>query len=140
MHNDRPEYLLLRRAEGEAVHPGIWQIVTGTMEPGEKAVDAALRELREETGAHPFGFWVVPFVNAFYDPRRDTVNLIPFFAGQIAPDSDIILSPEHVSFAWHPLHQACSLLVWPGQRQGLETVHQEIVAGREASRLIAVPL
>src|SRR5574340_1339219 len=40
------EVLLLERAD----HPGYWQSVTGSCEPGEALRDTALREVREETG------------------------------------------------------------------------------------------
>ena len=46
---DHPEYLLLKRAPEEPLYPNIWQMVTGSVEAGETAVVAALRELEEET-------------------------------------------------------------------------------------------
>lgn len=140
MNGNRPAYLLLRRSAGESVYPGLWQIVTGTVEPGEKALDAALREVREETGAAPERFWVVPFTHAFYDHRRDAVNIVPFFAAQCSPETRITLSEEHSQCEWLPFAAARARLVWPGQRGRLEVVEQYIVGGEEASRLIAVPL
>ena len=50
---DRLEFLLLRRAADEEVYPGVWQPVTGRMHEGEKAWEAALREIKEETGLSP---------------------------------------------------------------------------------------
>ena len=136
----RGEYLLMRRSPEDAPYPGMWQFVTGRVEEGEKAHEAALRELREETGARPVRFWVVPAVNAFYDPSRDAVNLIPLFAAQIDASCDVRLSAEHSAFEWLPHGAARERLVWPGQRTCLDIVHQYIVGGEEAGLLLEFPL
>jgi dATP pyrophosphohydrolase len=135
-----PEYLLLRRAHGERLYPGIWQFVTGSVEAGEKAWQAALRELQEETGFRSERFWVVSYVGRFYDPAEDVVHLTPFFAAQVHSDACPVLSAEHREFAWLPVREAARRLVWPGQKQGLEVVHRELVAGREAGRLTQLPI
>jgi len=140
LKNDLPEYLVLRRAVDDPVHPGMWQLITGTVEEGERALDASLRELQEETEMKPERYWVVPFTNSFYDPRRDSVNMIPFFAGQVGSSIEPRLSGEHSSYAWLPLNEARACLVWPGQRNGLDIVHRYLVAGEEAARLVAVSL
>ena len=134
------EYLILRRAPDEPAFPDLWQIVTGSVEEREKAIDAALRELREETGVQPEHFWVVPFTNSFYDHRKDCVNLIPFFAAQFARDVDPRLSSEHSEFSWLSYRDARTSLVWPGQRAGLDVVHSSIVRGDAAASLTEVSL
>jgi dihydroneopterin triphosphate diphosphatase len=139
IRGDGGEYLLIRRAADDPLYPGTWQFVSGRVEAGEKAREAALRELREETGAAPVRFWVVPGVNSFYDPHRDTVNLVVLFAAQLESGFPISLSPEHSIFQWLPYTEARRRLVWPGQRDCLDLVQQYILGGEEAGTLLEIP-
>src|SRR3970040_47309 len=56
----KPELLLLHRASGRPLS-GLWQCVTGAIEPDEPVAQAALRELEEETGISGQA------IEAFYD-------------------------------------------------------------------------
>ncbi len=136
--NNRPEYLLLRRSESEKIYPGLWQLVSGSIEGKEKAYEAALRELHEETGFTPHHFWVVPHVSTFYDPSHDSMNLTSVFAAQVSPEAEPRLSDEHESFQWMPKADGIKKLVWPGQRQALEIVDAYIVGGAEAGRFTEI--
>jgi dATP pyrophosphohydrolase len=137
---DHPEYLVLQRSPGEPIYPGMWQLVTGTIEDGERALTCALRELHEETGLQPERFWVVPHTSTFYSHRSDSVHVVPVFAAQVPSGALLRLSPEHSDALWLRKAEACARLVWPGQRQGLEIVHQYLVRGEEAGALLAVVL
>lgn len=137
---DRPEYLLLKRAGSEKVYPNLWQFVTGKVKQGERALEAALREVHEETGFTPLHFWVVPFVNTFFDPAADSISLVPSFACQVRQDEDPALSAEHDQFEWLPREPALRRLVWPGQKSILETVHRSILGGETAGLLTRVDL
>lgn len=135
---DRPWYLLLHRSKNEKMYPDIWQFVSGSIEVEEKAMDAAHRELIEETGLKPKGFWVVPFVNSFYDPEWDSVNLSPLFAAQVNSGDEPKLSHEHDQFEWCLLEDAVGKLVWPGQKEGMKIVHEYIVKGEKAAKLTRI--
>jgi len=134
--NDRAEYLLLHRAKDEKVYPGIWQLMSGTIEGDEGGVEAAFREFKEETGLKVNKFWVVPFVNSFFDPSRDAVNLSPLFAAQVEAGIEPRLSSEHSEHRWFTYEEALKKLVWPGQRAGLKVTHDYITCGEEAARLL----
>ncbi len=137
--NDHPEYLLLKRADDEELYPGLWQFVSGTMEPGERAADCALREMEEEIALPPALFWVAPHVSMFFDQLHDTVNISPLFVAQVDAGRDPRLSREHSVYSWCPFPEARERLVWPVHRAGLEIVHAFIVAGKEAALFSRVP-
>ncbi len=136
--DDRPQYLLLKRTLRETVYPGTWQFVTGSIEQGERAVEAAIRELLEETGLKPSSFWVVPYLSTFYEHRSDSVHLCPMFAAQVRVGDQPTLSNEHDAFEWCDEEKARSRLVWPGQREGLRIVHEYIVRGEKAAEITKI--
>ncbi len=133
---DEPLYLVLKRSKSDSIYPGIWQIVTGSIHEGETAVNAALRELKEETAVVPIKFWSVPYVNTFYVAHQDTIHHTVFFAGEVSKETEVRLSDEHESSRWLALESAKSMLVWPGQKRGVELVHEYIVGRKEAAGLL----
>ena len=72
---ERPEVLLIRRSPGRIL-PGLWQCVSGSLEPGERVAAGALRELAEETGFGPpdiEAFYDLDLVNQFHEPSYDAI-------------------------------------------------------------------
>ncbi len=116
------EFLLMKRAENE-IYAGVWQMVTGAIMHGEKAFDAAFREINEETGIIPEKMWVVPFVNSFYSRRRDHICMVPVFAALVEEKSEVKLSDEHSEYQWVRKDDAIRLLAWQGQRNSVKTIH-----------------
>ncbi len=135
LRGEGTEYLLLRRSPGETLYPGIWQFVTGAPEGKEKAHETARREMAEETSLTPLDFWVVPHVNAFYDPRNDSIQLTPVFAARVDSGTVPQLSPEHSEYRWCDYATALRMLAWPGQLEALRVVHEHIAKGRDAAGL-----
>lgn len=138
--NKQPLYLMLRRSKEETAYPDAWQIVTGSIEQGETAVQGALRELKEETGYTPQKFWIIPHVNTFYSVRTDTLNHTVNFAVQVPPGTNPVLSEEHYQFGWYPIDQAKAMCVWPGQIQALQLVHDFIVSGKKTAEFSEIIL
>lgn len=131
---------MLRRSKSEHLYPDAWQVVTGSIEPGESALQGALRELKEETGYNPQKFWIVPHVNTFFSVRHDTLNHTVIFAAQVPPKSNPELSHEHYQFVWCTIERAKQLCVWPGQREALQIVHDYIVRGSKAGEFSEIVL
>src|SRR2546430_13362392 len=93
------EVLALRRASGGR-SPGSWETVHGHIEPGETPVQAALREVREETGLDPARLYNVSRVEAFYRHRTDEIALIPVFAAVVDAGAEARPSSEHDRVEW----------------------------------------
>jgi dATP pyrophosphohydrolase len=126
---DGPEVLLLRRVPGRVL-PGLWQGVSGGLEADERVVDGALRELREETGfARPVveAFFDLDFVNQFHFPPVDAVMTSAMFAARIRHGAEPALSHEHDRYRWVPLQQAIDEVVWPGYREAIRRIEENLL-------------
>lgn len=115
------EFLLMKRAPSE-IYAGVWQMVTGSNEDGEKAFETAIREIKEETNLQPIGFWIVPNVNSFYSVTDDSVNMVPVFVAEVESNCDVILSSEHTKYLWCGKEEAKELLAWSGQRKSVDII------------------
>ena len=122
------ELLQLRRAPGEFMC-GSWSVVRGRVESSEKAWEAALRELREETGLVPEAdqFFQLDTVDTFYLAADDTVWHVPGFCAVVGRDAAVTLNEEHDDFRWVSRAQADLEFLWPGERRQLEEVAREIM-------------
>lgn len=130
----RIELLQLRRARDPA--RGTWQPVMGTIEPGESAVDAARRELREETGLAPpalLGFWALEGVPPFYVHTLDVIILAPRFCALARADWRPQLNEEHDAFRWVGAADAPGAFIWPSQIESVREITAELLRGSSAA-------
>ncbi len=111
--------LLLQRGEGTRC-TGAWEGVHGRIEAGERPEDAAVRELREETGLTAARLYSIG-VQPFYLPRMSAVTLSVVFAA-LVDGSEIKLGPEHVRAEWVTADDALRRLAWPRSRQAIQDV------------------
>lgn len=117
----RIEFLILKRSDDQ-IYPGLWQMVTGKIDEGEKAYRAAAREIEEETGIKTEKMYAAPNVNSFYNERKDRISLIPVFCIIVPEDTYVQISEEHSEYKWTSPEEAKKLFAWPGQRRSVDAV------------------
>ena len=113
IHTVDLQVLLLERAD----HPGYWQSVTGSQNPGETLYQTALREVLEETGLNAANSvltdWQTENQYEIYeewrwryapDVRFNTEHVFGLCLPTITPIR--IAAREHLDYMWLPWQQA----------------------------------
>ena len=114
------ELLMLQRPTGHRF-AGAWQTVGGHIEEraGETAWQAAIRELREETGLEARRWFRLDRPETFYNPDNDTIYFVPAFAALVPSDAQVTLSDEHQAFRWQTPDAAAASVEWAAMRDSL---------------------
>jgi 8-oxo-dGTP pyrophosphatase MutT (NUDIX family) len=130
---DAWEVLVLRRAPAGTRCPLAWETVHGRIEPGERPEDAALRELREETGLAPERLYNVT-TQSFYlhgsaPGSGHSVQVAVAFCAFVGEAAAPALGPEHGEHAWLTPAAARERFAWPREREALDHVRVLLGAG-----------
>ena len=120
--SDGCKVLLLRRTGKLA---GEWCQIAGSVEEGETAWQAALRETREETGLVPDAFYSGDICEQFYEADHDLIAILPVFVGYVSEEQTVKLNPEHDDFLWTTFEEARGKVPFAGQKQLLDHVRRE---------------
>jgi 8-oxo-dGTP pyrophosphatase MutT (NUDIX family) len=119
--------LALQRSPGTRC-PTAWETVHGRIEPGESPEQAAVREVREETGLAVQRLYNV-IVQPFYLHTLATVELAVVFAAFVTRADTVTLGEEHMRYEWLTPDAAHERFVWPRERQALRDVLHLLQAG-----------
>lgn len=126
IHTPDGQVLLLERAD----HPGWWQSVTGSQDPGESLPDTAIREVAEETGldvrqydlrdlGYRNVYEIYPCYRHRYAPGT-THNTEHVFGLTLPGPLPVTLAPgEHLAWRWEPAEIAERLCFSPSNAEAI---------------------
>jgi len=106
------EILLLKRTKERG---DFWQTISGRIEKGEKPVEAAKREVKEETGIDSYKK-ILELSNYYGSSDKNVKEYC--FAFEVDNQINILLDNnpeiiEHDNFKWLSFEKAASLAKWP---------------------------
>ena len=106
-----PDVLLIRR--GKPPREGEWSLPGGRIEWGERAADAALRELQEETGARGEILGLLDVVDGLFGEQHYVLvdYAVRWISGEIQAGDDA------TEAAFWPADQATQLVQWSETRR-----------------------
>lgn len=100
------EILVVRRSPEDG---GYWHLISGGIEAGETAAEAAVRELFEETRLETS----VRPLNFFFSYERIHVEA---FHAEAPARWEPVLNSEHDDYRWCTREEASEILYWPEPR------------------------
>ena len=128
------EFCVLRRADNDQ-----WQFVAGGGEDAETPLEAAAREISEETGIQANRItelvsmaYVPADVISEYHRKHWSPNtfVLPEYHFAFECGSGITLSGEHLGCEWLSYHDAMSRLTWYSNKTALYELNCRLSAGR----------
>lgn len=123
------DVLLIRRGKKPLL--GAWSLPGGRIEAGERAADAALRELREETGVQARLAGIVDVVDGIFTSRRTgavTRHYLLFDYAAIWQSGDPVAGDDAAHAEWIDPHRLAGLPLWAETRRIIEAARHLINA------------
>jgi 8-oxo-dGTP pyrophosphatase MutT (NUDIX family) len=119
------EYLILHRSEKQGAY---WHCVAGALEAGETSSEAAVRELREETGLEApvvdLGRRYLYRLDEWeprYEPEGGEIH-VECFLVEAPAGWEPELDWEHDDYRWCLPDEGAELLFWPEPREVLRAI------------------
>jgi 8-oxo-dGTP diphosphatase len=101
--------LLGRRSETRRVYPNVWDVPGGHSEPGERAEETLIRELREEIAVLPTEWRLLGHIDLPAHAREAAMVLCLYEVTSWTGTPSNLEPEEHAEIRWLTIDEACQL-------------------------------
>ncbi len=126
--NEQPRYLIGKRSDN-----GVWQAISGGGEDSESILEAAKRELEEETSLIGCDWQQLDSMcmlpKVYYSGHENWTNhqfVVPEYSFSVRVSTEPQLSNEHTKFRWCGFQEASELLKYDSNRIALWELNQRL--------------
>lgn len=126
--------LLLKRAT--SILHNVWCYIGGSIEEGETAWEAALREIKEETGIAKVLLYNSNKFDQIYSHIENYIYVAPVFVGYVEEEQDVTLNYEHSEFRWVSFKEAIEMTSIPGNDETLMSIEKHFVKRKPPEYLL----
>ena len=123
--HDEKEFLLLKYPGGH------WDFVKGKMEQSEQSMQTAIRETEEETGITDLKFvdkFREEISYKFFVNKEEIDKKVIFYLGK-TQSTEIVISHEHLDFAWLNLKDAMDRITYENAKIVLTKANNLLQSG-----------
>lgn len=123
------DYLLLKRR----LHWKGWEFPKGGIEKGEKSINSAKRELKEETGLNALGIKKFRYSGKYKYNRKFSTRpglsgqTFSLYAAKVRKGKVKADKKEHSGYKWADFNSSLKILSWPNQRESLKLVNSWLI-------------
>ncbi|ABW13452.1 NUDIX hydrolase [Parafrankia sp. EAN1pec] len=119
------DVLLLQVPAQPGKHEAFWQPITGGIEAGETPLQAALREIREETGLDLDETRLTEIATGITVAITPTLTIDKTLYAASTPSTAVTISPdEHQDHQWLPATKVPEALYWDSNRDAWKLISQ----------------
>lgn len=119
------DHMLLLQLSDRKPETGKWGVPAGKLEAGEHPIQAAQRELFEETGIQVAGEQLCP-AGTLYVRRPEWDYIYHLFGLTLHTFPSISLSIEHCDYRWVPRENTETLPLMTGGKPGLDAYYRTL--------------
>jgi dihydroneopterin triphosphate diphosphatase len=121
------DYKVLLLKRDTSVLRDVWCYIGGGIEEGEKAWEAALREVKEETGITDLSLYSSNQFDQIYSPKENYIYIAPVFVGYVDESQKVNLNYEHSDYKWVSFKEAFDTVSLPGNEEVLLSIEKHFV-------------